>query len=57
MAIEIKELLVKVIVEEPLKQKETVMSHPKQDIEKFKAEVIKKCTREILQILKEKQER
>lgn len=57
MAIEIKELLVKVIVDEPAKQKEVQTSYSKQDMEKFKAEVIKKCTREILQILKEKQER
>ncbi|MEO1032092.1 MAG: DUF5908 family protein [Bacteroidota bacterium] len=57
MAIEIKELLVKVVVDEsPIKTNVvTVQKH--QDVEQLKADIIKKCTREVLEKLKEQQER
>ncbi|GAB1857156.1 hypothetical protein MHTCC0001_19920 [Flavobacteriaceae bacterium MHTCC 0001] len=57
MAIEIKEFVVKVVVEESAKQTEVLPKQAKQNLEQFKTELIKKCTREVLQILKEKQER
>jgi hypothetical protein len=57
MAIEIKELVVKVVVDESTSMKEVNVETKLQDLEKLKADIIKKCTREILEKLKEQQER
>lgn len=57
MAIEIKELVVKVVVDETSSEKDAVVDDKPQDLEKLKAEIIKKCTKEILDKLKEQQER
>jgi hypothetical protein len=57
MAIEIKELVVKVVVDEAASEKKAVIESQPKDLEKLKSEIIKKCTREILDKLKEQQER
>lgn len=57
MAIEIKELVVKVVVDETPKKRELSVPKKDQDLEQFKTEIIKKCTREVLEKLKEYQER
>ncbi|MDC8005351.1 DUF5908 family protein [Aureisphaera galaxeae] len=58
MAIEIKELHIKVKVEDAPKKE--VVYHNQQTVvnqEVMTAEIIKKCTRNVLEILKERQER
>ena len=57
MPIEIKELLVKVVVNEAPKKTEVTAETQQQDVKQLEAEIIKKCTKKVLQILKEKQER
>lgn len=57
MPIEIKELHIKINVDEEVKKRATSVGLSPLKIKKFKAGIIKTCTREILEILKEKQER
>jgi hypothetical protein len=57
MAIEIKELVVKVVVDETPIKPELKVPKREQDLEQFKTEIVKKCTREVLEKLKEYQER
>jgi len=57
MPIEIKELHIKIEVEEVHKQQNNTIANSSINMKEFKAEIIKTCTRNILEILKEKQER
>lgn len=57
MPIEIKELIVKVNVDETPKKTDVNTVNQQLDIKQLKAEIIKKCTKQVLDILKEKQER
>ncbi len=57
MAIEIKEFHIKVMVEEEPKKTEVHHSTTVLNQEVVTAEIIKKCTRNVLEILKERQER
>jgi len=57
MPIQIKELLVKVVVEESPKKEEVKPLEKPQNFKTLETEIIKKCTRQVLDILKEKQER
>jgi hypothetical protein len=45
------------VVDETSSEKDAVVDDKPQDLEKLKAEIIKKCTKEILDKLKEQQER
>lgn len=57
MAIEIKEFHIKVMVEEEPKKTEVHHNTTVLNQEVVTAEIIKKCTRNVLEILKERQER
>jgi len=56
MSIEIKELQFKIEVSEAPKN-DTKKAHEYIDVNALKASVVKSCTKEILEILKERQER
>ncbi|WP_157961198.1 DUF5908 family protein [Lutibacter citreus] len=57
MPIEIKELHIKIQVNDSQKQQYKTTANSVNNIKELKAEIIKTCTRNILEILKEKQER
>jgi Family of unknown function (DUF5908) len=57
MPIEIKELHIKIKIEENEKVSETSMGLNKRDLEAMKSEIIKECTKKILEILKDKDDR
>lgn len=57
MPIEIKELHIKIQVEEAQKQHNNATETSAFNSKELKAQIIKTCTRNVLEILKEKQER
>ena len=57
MPIEIKELHIKIHVDEAQKQQHNTTVTAAFNVKELKSQVIKDCTRNVLEILKEKQER
>jgi hypothetical protein len=57
MAIEIKELVVRIVVDEPASKKDSVVESSPKNLDQLKDDIIKKCTREVLEKIKEQQER